>query len=59
MVAMLRGQPILDGLFVQEAGHVVNLPVWTVALDLPTVSGKFLSDENYICVCHSGDIGLR
>jgi hypothetical protein len=38
MVTMLRRQPILDRLLVQEAGHVVNLASWTVTLDLPTAS---------------------
>ena len=35
---MLRRQPILDRLLVQEAGHVVNLASGTVTLDLPTAS---------------------
>ena len=52
MVAMLRCQPILDRLFVQEAGHVVDLASWTVALDLPTASGRMLSFENYMSVYH-------
>ena len=52
MVAMLRRQPILDRLFVQEAGHVVDLASWKVALDLPTTSGRLLGFENYMSVCH-------
>jgi len=52
MVAMLRHQPILDRLFVQEAGHVIYLASWTVALDLPTSSGRLLSFENYMSVYH-------
>jgi hypothetical protein len=39
VVTMLRYQPISDRLFIQEAGHVVDLASWTVALDLPTASG--------------------
>lgn len=52
MVAMLRRQPILDRLFVQEAGHVVDLAFWTAVLDLPTSSGRLLSFENYMSVYH-------
>jgi hypothetical protein len=52
MVAMLRRQPILDRLFVQEAGYVVDLASRTVTLDLPTASGRLLSFENYISVYH-------
>jgi hypothetical protein len=52
MVTMLRRQPILDRLFVQEVGYVVDLASWTVALDLPTASGRLLSFENYMSVYH-------
>jgi hypothetical protein len=52
MIAMLRCQPILDRWFVQEAGHVVDLAIRTVALDLPAASGRMLSFENYMSVCH-------
>jgi hypothetical protein len=52
MVAMLSRQPILDRLFVQEARHVVDLASWTVALDLPTASGRLLSFENHMSVHH-------
>ena len=52
MVAMISRQPIVDGLFVQEAGHVVDLASWAVALDLPATPGRLLSFENYMFVCH-------
>jgi hypothetical protein len=52
MVAMLRRQPMLDRLFVQEARHVVDLASWTVALNLPIASGRSLSFENYMSVYH-------
>jgi hypothetical protein len=52
MVAMLSRQPIVDGLFVQEAGHVVDLVSWAVALDLPATPGRLLSFENYMFVYH-------
>ena len=32
---MLGHQPVFDRLFVQEAGHVVDLSPGAVALDLP------------------------
>jgi hypothetical protein len=54
MVAMLRRQPIMNRLFVQEAGHVVDLASWTVALDPPSASGRLLSFESYISVYHRG-----
>lgn len=54
MVAMLSDQPILDGLFVQEAGHVIDFASRTVALDLPITPGRLLSFEDYIFVYHQG-----
>jgi hypothetical protein len=49
---MLRRQPILNRLFVQEAGHLVDLAFRTVALDLPSASGRLLSFKNYMSVYH-------
>jgi hypothetical protein len=56
MVAMLRRQPILDRLFVQEAGHVVDLAFWTVTLDMPTASGRLLSFKSYMSVYHRASL---
>jgi hypothetical protein len=52
MVTMLGSQPIMDRFFVQEARHVVDLAIWTVALDLPAASGRLLRFENYMFVYH-------
>jgi hypothetical protein len=59
MFAMLGRQPILDRLFVQEAGHVVNLASGTVALDLPSASGRLLSFENYMSIYHQARMRRR
>lgn len=49
---MLRGEPIMDRLLVQKAGHVVDFTPRTVALYLPTAQGRLLSFEDYIFVYH-------
>ena len=56
MVAMLGRQPIMDRLFVQEAGYVVDLATRTVALDLPAASGRLLSDKGYLFFCHGAHV---
>jgi hypothetical protein len=53
---MLRHQPILDRLFVQEAGHVIYLASWTVHLicqpprdDCSASKITFLSTIEHVC----------
>jgi hypothetical protein len=58
MGAMLTLQPVLGRLLVQEAGHVVDLSPGAAAFDLP-FARNLLSFENYICVCHSANMGMR
>jgi hypothetical protein len=55
---MLGLQPVLDSLFVQEAGHVVDL-CGAVAFNSPNALRNLLSRENYLCVCHRAGIGLQ
>ena len=56
---MLGRQPILDGLFIQEAGHVVDLSSGAMALDPPIALENLLGIKNHMGVCHAAKMRPR